>query len=606
MKNTKRFAAMIAALTLSACSIAPMFTSAIANGETIFTMDMPSDMPTGSSISTVSAIKIFETSYNETQNTLTVTGWANGLTASDIVAQLSDGTLKTAINATDGSAVAVAALLDNTNADEFAKAVALLLENNSGSIKGTYSANDKEVTFDNNLADGYYVVLANVSAGGSSYTSVSLGMLTVAGNKNKQIGNGTAKIGLPTVEKKVQENQTANYPNETATHEKTSGDKSWNDVADYNIGDAVPFKLYGTLPSDLANYGSYYYEFQDKLDKQFTAPTASDIVIKVGDKTVDTANSDTDIFINVDSDKNTINIIIEDIKKLKDTASDAITLSEDSVITVEYKAVLNENAKVGAPGQENKVKLVYSSNPNENYIPSNDTKEDTPDKTGETPEDKVIVYTYAVEIDKKFFNAVGDKLTVDELKEGTYEAVKFNLKQGDSNLKFSKYTGDDGAYDYVVDKNGNITDLTLTETGGIDGDLSTKADNNLVIRIKGLDEGTYTLVESAGPDGFNLAANQTLEIIANTGNTQTWDGTKQPLASFTWTVNGNGETDNKIDTSNDKNKATAILEVQNKKGASLPSTGGIGTTMFYLGGGCMVAVAGIFLISKKRMGKQEN
>lgn len=598
---------MIAALTLSACSIAPMFTSAAADGKTTFTMTMPSDMPTGSSISTVSAIKIFETNYNETQNALTVTGWANNLTANDIIAQLSDGTLKENINKSDGSAVAVAALLDNTNADEFAKAVSMafqdMIDNGNLSsdavISGTY--NSGEVIFKSSLGNGYYTIVAVINKDSSNdYVSTSLGMLTVAGNKNTQIGNGTAKIGLPTVEKKVQENQTANYPNETATHETTSGDKSWNDVADYNIGDAVPFKLYGTLPSDLANYGSYYYEFQDTLDKQFTAPDKKDIVIKVGDKTVDTANSGTDIFIKVDSDKNTINIIIEDIKKLKDTAGLDITVNNDSVITVEYSAVLNENAKVGAPGQENKVKLVYSSNPNENYAPTKDTNEDTPDKTGETPEDKVIVYTYAVEIDKKFFNAAGGDITDEEIKNGTYDEVLFNLKQGDSNLKFSKYAGTDGAYDYVVDANGTITDLELTKVTGTSGD-------ELVIRIKGLDEGTYTLVESAGPDGFNLAANQTLEIIANTGNTQTWDGTKQPLASFTWTVNSEGGENNKINTSdNGENKATASLEVQNKQGSTLPSTGGIGTTMFYLGGGCMVAVAGIFLISKKRMGKQEN
>lgn len=601
MKNTKRFAAMIAALTLSACSIAPMFTSAAADGETTFTMTMPSDLPTGTSIYVVNALKIFETSYNATQNTLTVTDWANGLTSSAIVAQLSDGALKTAINATDGSAVAVAALLDTTNADEFAKAVGLALDNmvSEGNLvvaKGTYDSG--EVTFNSSLGDGYYVIVAVImNSSSNNYESVSLGMLTVTGNTNTQIGTGTAKVGLPTVEKKVKENQTTNYPTTAATHETT--DTSWNDVADYNIGDAVPFKLYGTVPSNLANYGSYYYEFQDTLDKQFTAPATSDIVIKVGDKTVDTANSDTDIFIKVDSDNNKINIIIEDIKKLKDTAGDAITLSKDSVITVEYSAVLNENAKVGAPGQENKVNLVYSGNPNEKYIPSKDTKEEAPNDTGETPEDKVIVYTYAVEINKEFFNAAGGDITDEEIKNGTYKDVLFNLKQGDSNLKFSKYTGTDGAYDYVVDAANGTTDLELTKVTGTSGD-------ELVIRIKGLDEGTYTLVEKAGPKGFNLAANQTLEIKADTGNTQTWDGTSQPLASFTWTVNDEGEETNKITTSNDENKATASLIVENKKGSSLPSTGGIGTTMFYLGGGCMVAVAGIFLISKKRMGKQEN
>lgn len=604
---------MIAALTLSACSIAPMFTSAAADGKTIFTMTMPSDIPQDATID-VSAVKVFETSYTSSSNTLNVDGWATDFTASVIVSYLS-GDLKTDVqniidddNITAGSkeeAVAVVALLNGNNAVEFAKAIMNLCLNSStvfNTTSGSYASG--EVTFVSDLGNGYYCVFTNSVIGdpeSSAYAALSLGMLTVTGNGTTQISStGTAKTGLPTVEKKVKENQYTNYPTVAATHETTSGDKSWNDVADYNIGDAVPFKLYGTLPSDLANYGSYYYEFQDTLDKQFTAPTASNIVIKVGDKTVDTANSDTDIFINVDSDNNEINIIIEDIKKLKDTAGDAIEVSKASVITVEYSAVLNENAKVGAPGQENKVKLVYSSNPNENYVPSKNTTKDKPSDNGETPEDKVIVYTYAVEIDKKFFNAAGGDITDEEIKKGTYVDVLFNLKQGDSNLKFSKYTGDDGAYDYVVDANGNITNLELTKVTGTSGD-------ELVIRIKGLDEGTYTLVESAGPDGFNLAANQTLEIIASTGNTQTWDGTEQPLTSFTWTVNGEGETDNEIVTSaKGENEATASLEVQNKQGSKLPSTGGIGTTMFYLGGGCMVAVAGIFLISKKRMGKQEN
>lgn len=593
MKNTKRFAAMIAALTLSACSIAPMFTSAAADGNTTFTMTMPLDMPSGSSINGVSALKIFETTYDSTQNVLNVTDWANGITASDIVNKLSDGTLKTAINDTDGSAAAVAALLDNSNAEEFAKAV-LRLDGGFASdvISGTYSAN--EVTFSQGLGNGYYVVAAVVNNGVDSY-SLSLGMLTVTGNGTTQIGsNGIAKVGLPTVEKKVKENQTTNYPTATATHE--TSDTSWNDVADYNIGDSVPFKLYGTLPSDLANYDSYYYEFQDTLGTQFTAPAASDIVIKVGDKTVDTAGSDTDIFINVDSANNKINIIIEDIKKLKGTDGNKITVDSDSVITVQYSAVLNSTAEVGTPGQENKVKLVYSANPNENYVPkkdkdTNDTP-DSPSTTGETPEDKVIVYTYAVEINKTFFNAAGNGLTVDELEKGTYEAVRFNLNQDGSSLKFSEYTGNDGAYDYVVDKNGTITDLELKKITGTDGD-------ELVIRIKGLDEGTYTLVETAGPSGFNLADNQTLVITANTNNTQTWEGTDQPLSEFSWSVNGDSTTGTVSD-------ATASLEVQNKAGSSLPSTGGIGTTLFYLGGGCMVAVAGVFLISKKRMGKQEN
>lgn len=484
-------------------------------------------------------------------------------------------------------------MLTNDNAEEFAKAAMNLLINSNDEdfaiVLATYSSD--VVTFDSQLGNGYYVMCTESVVGSSGYGAVSLGMLTVTGNGTTQIGsNGIAKTGLPTVEKKVKENQTANYPTATATHE--TSDTSWNDVADYNIGDSVPFKLYGTLPSDLANYESYYYEFQDTLGTQFDLPSADNIEIAVAGKTVDISKSATDIIITIDKANNTISIAIEDIKKLYDSEGNKITVDSDSVITVQYSAVLNSTAEVGTPGQENKVKLIYSANPNENYAPTKDDKNDTPDVTGKTPEDKVIVYTYAVEINKTFFNAAGGDITEQEITNNTYKDVRFNLERDNSPLTFSKYTGNDGAYDYVVDKNGSITNLELTKITGTDGD-------ELVIRIKGLDEGTYTLVETAGPSGFNLAADQTLEITANTNNTQTWEGTDQPLSEFSWSVNGDSTTGTVSD-------ATASLEVQNKAGSSLPSTGGIGTTLFYLGGGCMVAVAGVFLISKKRMGKQEN
>lgn len=395
-------------------------------------------------------------------------------------------------------------------------------------------------------------------------------MLTVVDGDATQVGeNGTAKIGLPQVMKKVKED--THEIDGAASIGRITETENWNDVADYDIGDAVPFKLYGTLPSDFDNYDTYYYCFNDTLGKEFTAPSEGDIVVKVDGTEITTGFSKT-VTPATETDGNKIEIKFDNLK------AEGLTVTKESVITVEYSAVLSKAAEVGKPGQENAVNLTYSNNPNKQGA----------GETGTTPDDKVKVYTYALEIEKTFFNAAGGPITVDELENGTYEQVVFNLSKDGSTLKFSEYDGE-GDYDYVVDENGNV-DLTLTEVN-----------KELVIRIKGLDDGTYTLTETTAPKGFNKASDQTITINADTENDQTWNGTAsdETLNSFKWTV-GTEEEEGSVD------DALAYTEVMNKKGSELPSTGGMGTKIFYLGGGAMVAVAGVFLITKKRMGKSEN
>lgn len=619
MKNTKKFAAMIAALTLSACSIAPMAMTASAVD---LAMSSPS-LPENASIEeTVKAYKVFNITVTgstaDDDRFMSVEGWGDGVNQSALVEAIQDDEVFKVqdenvfagidvSNENSASKVAEAlAKLSDEQVEAFAKYV---INNKAGDgVDGTYESGN--VNFET-LADGYYAISCTVKGEVDTDTSQSLGMLTVVDNEATEVGKGEAKVGLPQVMKKVKEDG-HNLTLENAGQAEIAGNKEtdivggiWNDVADYDIGDAVPFKLYGTMPSNLNMYKAYYYEFEDTLGTQFDMPTS--MTIKVGNTTLTATSSegvwsvagDTGTNCRVKVDGQVISISFEDIKAYTG-------VDEDTLVTVEYEAVLNKTAKIGKPGQENKVSLNYSNNPNFKYTPNtDDDNPDTPDEEekSKSKEDKVKVFVYALEVEKKFFNG-SSPLTVEEIEEDTFGAVTFNLTKDGETLKFKKLeVGDDGygTYDYVVDAENGTADLKLTEVGGADGDLSTKADNKLVVRIKGLDDGTYTLSEVEYPTEYNQAPDQTIVIKAKTVNDQTWNGTDadETLEEFKYVVAGDEKTGDTEDT-------LAKAQVDNKKGLNLPSTGGIGTTIFYLGGGAMVAVAGVFLITKKRMGKEEN
>lgn len=162
------------------------------------------------------------------------------------------------------------------------------------------------------------------------------------------------------------------------------------------------------------------------------------------------------------------------------------------------------------------------------------------DTTSVTPEETVVAFTYQVNVDK-IDGATGDAL----------EGAGFTLYKKNS----------EGNYVVVGEEIKGVT----------------------TFEFKGLDDGDYKLVESTIPVGYNQA----------------------PDLEFTITAGHANKVLNSV-TGGDKVTGTVeigILEtdVENNAGSSLPSTGGIGTTLFYLGGGAMVAVAGVYLISKKRM-----
>ena len=218
------------------------------------------------------------------------------------------------------------------------------------------------------------------------------------------------------------------------------------------------------------------------------------------------------------------------------------TLAAGTQIVVSYSATLNEDAVVGLDGNLNTVKLQYSDSTEPTY----------------TPEDTTTTYTWDMDI-LKYANGDESKVLKD---------AKFVLLNSD----ISKVAT-------IVD--GKLTGWVDIPAAGEDGSITWPANTELTtndngkVEIDGLDADTYYLREIKAPDGYNkLASDVTVKITGRTTN--------------------NGEV----------TYSTYVAKVNNQSGAELPSTGGIGTTIFYVLGGALVIGAGVLLVTKRRMGAE--
>lgn len=581
MKKTNRFIAMAAALTLTASSMIPMF--AFADGETPSGQIEISNSTSDDGVHSYVAYQIFSGVYDEGTGGLKNIAWAIPEKRTENSAEVSIYTDLVAIGMkkSDNSAF--------TSVDEVVEALSAITTDDADLTKKFAAVVAKYVKATDaktatsgtisGLADGYYLVedSENPTAGTSGNNSGAMTryILTVVNGSTTTV---TSKSSAPTVIKKVKEEDLAGDETKETTAFAGSnaydlGD-GYNDIADYDIGDDVPFKDYGTLPSTYDDYTQYFYEFEDWIDKgKFGKP--DDVKVCIDGKEVTDKVTKTDTF----ETDGKIKYTFSDLKQIdKDDEGNDLTVTKDSIITVEYTAKLLTDADLGTAGQASSVKLNYSSNPNESTVT----------QKGSTPVDGVVVFTYGIDIKK-----VDDK---ENSLAGAYFAVY--KKVGETN------------YYVTTDANGNVTGYTATApvktdnawgntTNGVF--LSTTSGN---IIIKGLDHGTYYITELEAPEHYaKLAADEAVTITATMASDRQ-----------AWTFNSAGDTNNTALTKFEIDKATdetldngkGTVEIVNTKTSSLPSTGGIGTTLFYIGGGCMVGIAGILLITKKRTKNANN
>ena len=491
---------------------------------------------------TFAAYQIFSGDQSTENNKVVLSNivWGSGIDGDKFLNELKGDTTYGSKFTNASMADSLAKVLGaNVNDSAFAKFVAKTAYKNKKGDGTSIAAGSV-----NNLSAGYYLIVDTTTL--SDGQAANSALLQVVGDVHIQV-----KTDVPKVEKKVLEN---------TKYAKDDGYGSgYNDVADYNIGDMVSFHLIGTVP-DMSAYETYYYQFKDTLGTQFDMPDTNNIKIYLSkDKKVDTDTTDADVDtdvtdkfeITVDSSKHIFYVTAknEDIK----------TWADRSYIIVEYSAKLNANAAIGQPGQENKVDLTYTNNPDTNGH-------------GKTKEDKVIVFTYELDT-KKIGDGDANK---------TLAGAEFKLKNADG--KWVK-----------VDNNSKVKEWVDHE---VDGSTLTSASDG-IFKIIGLDSGNYTLKETKAPSGYNLPSSPAnefaVELTATTANGQNWS----EVAAEAYT-NLSVKLNNQPGTV-DSSKGTATVTVSNEKGSTLPETGGIGTTIFYVVGVVLMLGAGVLLITKRRM-----
>ena len=348
------------------------------------------------------------------------------------------------------------------------------------------------------------------------------------------------KVVKPTVEKKV-------YDNDNNDISSAGG---WGSSADHAINEKFQFQLIAKLPAGRDEGRAYdYYDkytvcFNDTLSEGITYDGLDSVVINSDGHTYDITNDSSKYDIDISNLKSQNSFVV----KIHDVKNCVANLNDGATITVTYTAHLNDKAYVniagGSTSNINKVYLTYSNNPKDES------------SIGKTPESTpVYVYTYQLNNTKyhdddnpnNVLAGAGFRLYSDE---ACHDEDEIKLKMND-----------DDTYSRDFSTEGKGVEMI----SGQDGQFN----------VKGLDAGTYYLKETKTPDGYSACKVIPVTIKADHSRNDQ--------------VNLEGS-----------NLTNDIVNIK-AGGITLPSTGGIGTTLFYVVGGGLMVAAIVLLVTKKRM-----
>lgn len=455
--------------------------------------------------------------------------------------------------------------------------------------EGAPDAVNGKITFAG-LKPGYYLVKdgGNLVGTDQSYTLYVV-----------QVVNDTLtfepKVGVPEPDKKILDNGPV-------------------DVNEAAIGDTVNYELTGTMPEQIENYKTYSYTFVDTLSKGLTANILKDQDYANGENKLDAhvyvQNGTNEVEVTkyfytgatkYDAIKGTtITVSIEDVKALANV--EGIEITKNTKIVVRYGAVLNENAVIGA-ANPNDVKLEYTNNPNQDGQGSTEPPKENPEEPvhpdGITPTITVETYTTELAILKTNeskevlpgtkFELSGDGVKISYITEEKFEedpeGTYWKLKNGSYTLTAPTTaegdTNNEADYESSTVKYKLVRTISPVTSAASKVEAEVQADGRVV--FTGLGEGTYTLKETNTLPGYNTIDDITFTITFNRD-----DNTFSTNSSII-SVGANN---------------TLQSDIVNHSGSLLPSTGGIGTTIFYVVGGILVIGAGILLVTKRRMKAQ--
>lgn len=382
----------------------------------------------------------------------------------------------------------------------------------------------------------------------------------------------------------------SDYPNLVKKIDEDDNNVGWNDEADYEIGQTVPYKYETSVPN-INGYHTYYFAFHDVMDKALTFDKGSvSVTIKNDKKTYKLSPNEYSVLENEDGE--TFKIVVNDLKAIVDREFDELNaLGENEYgqkITVKYNAQLNDQAALdtGRPGYENKIRLEYSNNPDS----------DGTGDHGYTPWDTVVCFTYKIN-GLKINNH--NKLLKD---------AKFRLYSDEACTKEV----------YVKEYNGAYNVINRDALGGTDHEGGARpedavemvSDKKGEFKIYGLDQGTYYLKETDSPAGYRELLDPIRIVIKPTFTTDRdtyveGEGAtnkilqKLEATAYVKEFQQGAYHESTTDLKTDVDEGAVNITVVNKVGTKLPITGS-SLTLICLGAG-VVTVLG----ASKKMKKEE-
>lgn len=409
------------------------------------------------------------------------------------------------------------------------------------------------------LAHGYwlFVTKADTINEGEAGTSP---IFTVVGSTPVNVSE---KTGIPTVEKKI----------------VSDADSKEHDAADSQIGQDVTYNLYGTVAENFDKYDTYFYQFSDKISKGLTLQKGAKVYLYENrtDAKGDLARAKgTDITANfkeetpaeaAEDGSKTTTWTCDNLKTVSD-------VTKDSYIVVSYKAQINKDAVVaGTEGNENTVTLNYSNNP-------------MTSTRGETQPDTVKDYTYGLKINK-----------VDLGTEAALDGAEFTIQATGAD--------DDASKSLYVQKDGSLGSdpwKFVTANGG-------------VIKVTGLDAGTYTVTEVSAPSGYAKVDPFTFEIKPSMNADDPGAGLTELKGVLTTDQGGKviaGITDQNAGDNNLTAKPGSVkdedgifnITVGDTKQVGLPLTGLNGVTFTWIAGGAVLCIGVAHLIRSRKQAEE--
>ena len=456
----------------------------------------------------------------------------------------------------------------------------------------TKTASNQTVEF-TNLPLGYYLI------------DSSLGTLATLDSTNKDI-TVIDKNEKPTITKQVKASNKVTEERDTTSY-KYNGNGIWVENTDYNIGDTVTFFTTVTVPKGAKNY-----KLHDVMEKGLTFSGANTVKLYTS-----TPVNEGYVTIPVSAGETTYQVVTSNLTDGCDfeiTFADAwlAGLTNNTIIEIEYDAVLNKDAIIkGETETADTNNTTISAIEGGNTTPDNTQQQIPIDNNEDGKNTNNTILSFGVGSSTVWDNATVETFEFDLVKVKDNNSTTSTVYELLKDAKFKFYTADqvgaDGKLISTAAPTGFVADGTQvyrlpdnTEASATKVTEFTSDDTN-PINFEGLKAGTYYLEETQAPSGYNKLSGLIKVVIGTDGSITitlpggtSGSGLAAPKATSV-------VADKKYDTAAQNQGGIMVI---NKSGTELPSTGGIGTTIFYVVGSILVVAAGVLLITKKRMSRE--